>query len=208
VTLICLEGSAEMPCLKAETLEMERKGIRIETRWGPKSATSASKLSFVRCLSVLDEEGRFCPVFDDSETLELEFDQVILAVGQTVDPVLAVCLRNEFGREDRLDIDARTMQVVNRAKSFAGGDIVRGAGTVVEAVADGRRAAAGIDRFLKKGFPRAGRPHVQETVLPCSTNPSGWQEAHRRHARTSATQRIGVHEHPPGVMSRAAEGRP
>jgi len=42
------------------------------------------------------------------------------------------------------------MRVVDRESVFAGGDIVRGAGTVVESVADGRRAAVGIDGMLRK----------------------------------------------------------
>jgi NADPH-dependent glutamate synthase beta subunit-like oxidoreductase len=151
VTLVCLEARGEMPCLRAEVEEMTRKGIRIENRWGPKSASAASRLTFVRCLSVFDHTGEFSPVFDDSETLDLEFDRVILAVGQTVEPALAVCLKTEFGTEDRLEVDRETLQVADRAGVFAGGDIVRGAGTVVEAVADGRRAARSIDAFLREG---------------------------------------------------------
>jgi len=150
VTVVCLEAPGEMPCLRTEVEEMTRKGIRIENRWGPKSASAASRLSFVRCLSVFDRTGGFSPVFDESQSLDLEFDRVILALGQTVEPALAVCLKTEFGTEDRLEVDRETLQVRDHAGVFAGGDIVRGAGTVVEAVADGRRAARGIDVFLRE----------------------------------------------------------
>jgi glutamate synthase (NADPH/NADH) small chain len=74
---------------------------------------------------------------------------VILAVGQRTEPALAKYLKKEFGKEEGLDVDQETMQVVGRSGVFAGGDIVRGAGTVVEAVGDGRRAAAAIDELVK-----------------------------------------------------------
>jgi NADPH-dependent glutamate synthase beta subunit-like oxidoreductase len=145
VTLLCLEGPEEMPCLKSEIAEMEGHGIRIENGWGPKAAPSESKLTFVRCTSVFDGSGQFRPTFDDSETKELDFDQLILAVGQRLEPALAKYLKKEFGTEDRLEVEPETMRVVGRSGVFAGGDIVRGAGTVVEAVGDGRRAAVAID---------------------------------------------------------------
>ena len=80
----------------------------------------------------------------------MDFDQVIPAVGQRAEPALAGYLEKTFGRGDRLEVDWETMQVVDRDRVFAGGDIVRGAGTVVEAVGDGRRAAVGIDALLRE----------------------------------------------------------
>jgi NADPH-dependent glutamate synthase beta subunit-like oxidoreductase len=109
-------------------------------------------MSFVRCTSVFDDSGAFRPAFDDSENMELDFDQVIMAVGQRTEPALAKYLKEEFGTDDGLKVDTQTMQVIGRSGVFAGGDIVRGAGTVVEAVGDGRRAAMAIDEQV------GGRP--------------------------------------------------
>ena len=145
VVLVCLEGPEDMPCLKSEIDGLKRKGVSIENGWGPKEFLSGSKISFVRCTSVFDNGGQFHPRFDDSEAMELDFEQLILAVGQCTEPALAKYLRKEFGKGDRLEVDMQTMQVVGRDRVFAGGDIVRNAGTVVEAVADGRRAAMAID---------------------------------------------------------------
>jgi NADPH-dependent glutamate synthase beta subunit-like oxidoreductase len=47
-----------------------------------------------------------------------------------------------------LEVDWETMKVGDQDRVFSGGDIVRGAGTVVEAVADGRRAAMGMDALF------------------------------------------------------------
>jgi NADPH-dependent glutamate synthase beta subunit-like oxidoreductase len=150
VTLICLEAREEMPCLVREIDEMKRRGIRIENGWGPREFTSGSKMSFRWCTAVFDDDGRFQPVFDESKTMETDFDEVILAVGQRAEPSLAGYLEKAFGRGDRLEVDWETMQVADRDSVFAGGDIVRGPGTVVEAVADGRRAAMGMDAFLRR----------------------------------------------------------
>ncbi len=150
VTLVCLESAEEMPCLQTEIDEMKTHGIKIENGWGPKAAPSKTKLSFVGCKAVFDKGGAFSPVFDESKTMELGFDQVILAVGQQTEPALAKYLKKEFGREDRVEVDTQTMQVVGRSAVFAGGDIVRGAGTVVEAVGDGRNAAAAIDALFEE----------------------------------------------------------
>ena len=62
---------------------------------------------------------------------------------------LAEHLNKEFGCDGLIPVDKETMQVTGRVGVFAGGDIVRGAGTVVEAVADGRRAAMAIDAWLQ-----------------------------------------------------------
>jgi glutamate synthase (NADPH/NADH) small chain len=97
---------------------------------------------------VFDDSGQFRPTFDDSKTKELDFDQLILAVGQRTEPALAKYLKKEFGTEDGLEVEPQTMEVVGRSGVFAGGDIVRGAGTVVEAVGDGRRAAMAIDALF------------------------------------------------------------
>ncbi|UCD83697.1 MAG: FAD-dependent oxidoreductase, partial [Deltaproteobacteria bacterium] len=101
------------------------------------------------CISVFDDQGIFCPSYDESRSMEIEFDQVIIAVGQTVEPGLASYLEKEFGRRDLIEVDEGTMRVKGRPGLYAGGDIVRGAGTVVQAVADGRRAARAIDAQIK-----------------------------------------------------------
>lgn len=148
VTLVCLERANHMPCLQSEIKEMKRSGIVIKNQWGPKAVVSKSKMSFVFCTSVLDRKGQFRPAFKKSKNMELPFDQVILAVGQTTEPSLSKYLKKEFGRGDRIETRVDTLQVKGRPGIFAGGDIVRGAGTVAEAVGDGRRAAVAIDEQI------------------------------------------------------------
>jgi NADPH-dependent glutamate synthase beta subunit-like oxidoreductase len=148
VSLVCLEGEAEIPALRSELEEVKRLGVEIRTGWGPREILSDGKISFVRCTAVFDDQKRFQPTYDESESMEMDFDDLIWAVGQAVEPPLAAYLKKEFGCDGLIPVDEGTMQVTGRAGVFAGGDIVRGAGTVVEAVADGRKAAKAIDAWM------------------------------------------------------------
>jgi len=159
VTMVCLEKEGEMPALPSEVEELKKRGIEIMNGWGPKACSSSSKLSFVSCTSVYGEGGRFAPSYDESRTMDLECDQLLIAVGQCAEPALARYLKKEFNGADLIDVDEATMQVKGRPGVYAGGDIVRGTGTVVEAVADGRRAAQAIDTSVRRGYATHGETH-------------------------------------------------
>jgi NADPH-dependent glutamate synthase beta subunit-like oxidoreductase len=148
VSMVCLESYDEMPCLKSEQDELKEEGVQIHNSWGPKEF-SDNKLSCVRCESVLDNEGKFCPEYNDSKTTEIEFDTVIMAIGQEIESNLESYLEKEFGH-GLIKVDEKSQLIEGQSNIYAGGDIVRGAGTVVASVADGRRAAIAIDTQLKK----------------------------------------------------------
>jgi NADPH-dependent glutamate synthase beta subunit-like oxidoreductase len=150
VSLVCLEGKDEMPALASELAEVKRLDIEILHGWGPNAVLSDTKMSFIRCTSVFDDQKRFRPTYDESESMEMDFDNLVWAVGQVVEPTLAAYLKNEFGCDGLISVDGETMEISGRRGVFAGGDIVRGPGTVVEAVSDGRRAAMGIAAQLAK----------------------------------------------------------
>jgi NADPH-dependent glutamate synthase beta subunit-like oxidoreductase len=138
-----------MPALASEVAELQSRGIAVENRWGPREVSSASAIRFARCTRVFDEQGAFRPDLDESETLEFSFDQLVVAIGQEVEPALARHLEQELGVKTPIEVDEETLQVRGRPALFAGGDVIRGAGTAVEAVRDGRRAARAIDRRLR-----------------------------------------------------------
>ncbi|NVM29619.1 MAG: FAD-dependent oxidoreductase [Candidatus Helarchaeota archaeon] len=144
ITMVCLESREEMPALKTEVDEILECGVELHNGWGPK-AFSDEKLSCVSCTSVFDEHGRFSPKFDEGKFKEIEFDQVVMAVGQEIESSLAAHIKEEFGKKGLIEVDPETLRVKSKSNLYAGGDIIRGAGTVVQAVADGRRAAMAID---------------------------------------------------------------
>ncbi len=147
VSMVCLESYDEMPCLKSEQKELKEEGVQIHNSWGPKEF-SGNKLSCVCCESVFDNEGKFCPEYNDSKTTEIEFDTVIMAIGQEIESNLESYLEKEFGH-GLIKVDEKTQLIEGQSNIYAGGDIVRGAGTVVASVADGRRAAIAIDSQVK-----------------------------------------------------------
>ena len=148
ISLVCLEREGQMRALPSEVDELRGRGVGIVHGWGPKAVLSETRISFVGCTSVFDDQNRFVPTYDESASMEMEFDSLVWAVGQEMEPALAAYMRKEFGWEGLVPVDAQTMEVIGRPGLFAGGDVVRGAGTVVEAVADGRKAATAIHRLL------------------------------------------------------------
>jgi len=158
VDVVCLESRGQMLMLLKEVDELEKNGIQINNAWGPQAfqlnAEGQPALKFNHCLST-HQDGQFNPLFDFSKHKLVEFDVLVWAVGQTVESKLSLYLKKELGEDilagNVLTVDAQTgqVQVPGRDRLFAGGDIIRGAGTVVEAVADGRKTAAAIDNLLK-----------------------------------------------------------
>ena len=97
-------------------------------------------------LGLPDKSGRRKPVALKDITYVLDFDVVIEAIGQQA----PVDIGNALCGIDMVDgfIKINEHFQTNRANVFAGGDIVRGASTVVAAVSDGMKAAEHINKFL------------------------------------------------------------
>jgi len=107
-----------------------------------------------------DDSGRRKPVVKRGSEHLLDVDMVIYALGTSANPVIAQTtpglVTNKWGY---LVVDEVT-QMTNFKGVFAGGDIVRGAATVILAMGDGRRAAKGILHYLGLG-PRPAAPVAQ-----------------------------------------------
>ena len=86
VHMLCLESEAEMPAADDEVREANEDGVKIQNGWGPKEVlTENGKVTgiiFKKCTSVKNAEGRFAPTYDENETIRIDCDRVIFAVGQ------------------------------------------------------------------------------------------------------------------------------
>jgi NADPH-dependent glutamate synthase beta subunit-like oxidoreductase len=150
VSLACLESREQMPANPWEIDQALEEGVRMYFSWGPSKILShngvVSGVELVRCTSVFDAAGNFCPFFDDT-TRTVEADQVILAIGQACD----LCFCDDQGQvrvdKNLIAIDKKTQETALPGV-FAGGDAANGPATVVHAIAAGRRAAISIDRYL------------------------------------------------------------
>lgn len=104
-----------------------------------------------------DESGRPAPVPIPGCEFRLPADTVIAAIGQSPNPTLQRATPRLLTSHGRIVIDEQGRTSLPMV--FAGGDVVRGGSTVIQAMRDGRAAAAAIRRALSK---KAG---VREPVL-------------------------------------------
>jgi formate dehydrogenase beta subunit len=153
VHLVCLENRAEMPAALEEIEEAEEEGIIIHAGFGPKEIIGANgravALEVLKTRSVFDANRRFSPTFFENSETRLECDTIIMAIGQA--PNLQF-----LGPDDGVDVSPRGLIAVNpqtlmtsASGVFAGGDCVFGPRLIIDSVADGKRAAVGIDEFLR-----------------------------------------------------------
>ncbi|MBT3218595.1 MAG: FAD-dependent oxidoreductase [Proteobacteria bacterium] len=153
VEMYCLEQHDEMPAWEDDIRALKDEGIVINNGWGPKEFTATGAL-FKSCTRVFNEQGRFSPTYDESNIRNTDCDNVIMAVGQTVD---AKSLGVTLTPRGTIDIDAKTMET-NVAGVFAGGDGATGPRIVVDAVAQGHEGAISILRYLNGEDLRENRP--------------------------------------------------
>ncbi|MFQ6013851.1 MAG: FAD-dependent oxidoreductase [Anaerolineae bacterium] len=163
VHLVCLEtrdlaSKDRMPAHNWEIEEAEEEGVVIHPCLGPKKIVidngRVTGLETIACTSVYDDSGKFAPKFDkDSPSPTIPGDTVIIAIGQRSD----LSGFEQLEQERRLiKVDPITLQT-SIPGIFAGGDIVSGPASVVEAVQHGNEAAISIDRYLRGENLREGR---------------------------------------------------
>ena len=162
-------GASEVSCVYRRTesemrgREEERKnardeGVRFLFLTNPLRfiADENGRLVSLRCqrmeLGEADESGRRRPMAVPGSEFDIACDTAVVAIGYSADPVLAEpTLGVELDRAGLVLIDRETGRT-NIPGVFAGGDDVNGADLVVTALADGRRAAFAMDRYLSENF--------------------------------------------------------
>jgi NADPH-dependent glutamate synthase beta subunit-like oxidoreductase len=204
VHVISLESLDELPAAqtvqgKDELGEALEEGIQLHPGWGPRKITGnggVEGIEFVGVERVFDDEGRFNPSFDDSRTLSLDADSVILAIGQQPDFSF---LSDEDGIElnptGTVKIDPETL-ATTAGGVFAGGDAAFGPRIAIEAVANGKHAARSIHEHLT-GSPVGIKLHVEIEKIPADEYgmPEVYEKKVRRSAPTvSANRRTGITE--------------
>ena len=167
VGLVCLENRDEMPAALEEIEEAETEGILMHPGFGPKRVLGRDgKVVGLECLKtkyVFDENRRFNPAFYENSETQFDCDTIILSIGQA--PNL-----DFIKPEDGVLISPRGLVSVNRdtlmtsaAGVFAGGDCAFGPRLIIDSVGDGKRAAVGIDEYLRG--TRHPEPKIEVEVL-------------------------------------------
>ena len=160
VHMLCLESEAEMPAADDEVREAKEDGVKIQNGWGPKEVlTENGKVTgiiFKKCTSVKNAEGRFAPTYDENETIRIDCDRVIFAVGQR--SVWGNLLEGEnvtFNGPAIVE-DKLTYQT-GQPDIFVGGDVYTGPKFAIDAIAAGHYAAESLHRYVHNGHMTIGR---------------------------------------------------
>ena len=161
VTMLSLETEDIMPASLQERAEAREDGVVLNPGWGPKAVLgengAVKGISFKKCLSVFDENHKFSPKYDEAQTIELEADMVIFAIGQTVE--LGGIFNGSnvtFHRGVYPVADTLTLQTAQE-DIFVGGDLLTGPKFAIDAIATGKEAAESLHRFVQHGHMTIGR---------------------------------------------------
>ena len=155
VTLVYRRSEAEMPARLEEVKHAKEEGINFMTLHNPKEYKADEKGAVkavvldVMQLGEPDASGRRRPEAT-GETITLECDQVIVAVGVSPNPLVPQSIEGlELGRKNTIAVNDQMQSSIEEI--YAGGDIVRGGATVILAMGDGRKAALNMsEKLLKK----------------------------------------------------------
>ena len=153
VTLACLEPRDNMAASAEEVARAEDEGVVIMTSWGLSKVVEENGvvkgMELKKCTSPWDESGAFNPQYDENEKAVINAQNILMAVGQRVD-------LSFLDEKYQLQLDQRgyigvneDSQMTSRDGVFAAGDATTGPATVIGAIANGHKAANGVNLYLE-----------------------------------------------------------
>jgi glutamate synthase (NADPH/NADH) small chain len=155
VSVIYRRTKAEMPARSEEVAHAEEEGVEFRFLENPVEiiGDEEGKVCAVKVLSYElgepDASGRRSPVAIPGSEHDIPCDAMIVALGNGSNPLL-VQTTPGLDADKKGHIIVNETQLTSKAKVWAGGDIVLGAATVILAMGEGRKAAAGINEYLAK----------------------------------------------------------
>ncbi len=167
VTIVYRRTRAEMPASKEEIDEAIEEGVKIEYLSTPTKAMKVNgkvQVELIRmALGEVDESGRRRPVPIAGSNFTSEYDLILKAIGQES------LIPDKYGlaveKGGRIKVDPDTL-ATSRQGVYAGGDVVSGPASVIEAIAIGRQAAVSIDKYL------GGSGNIEEVLAPPEEAPA------------------------------------
>ena len=204
VTIASLESFAEMPVMRTtqgreEFEESMREGVRFLPQRGAKRFAGNGRVQSVEFIGVkrtYDENGRFNPQYDPDFSETFEVDSVILAIGQQADlSFLKPEDKVELTPQGTIKVGAATL-ATSAPGLFAGGDVAFGPRNLIEAVANGKRAALSIDDYLRGAKTElVVNLRVEELPTRSYRRPEDYEKCEREAPPTiSLDRRTGISE--------------
>jgi NADPH-dependent glutamate synthase beta subunit-like oxidoreductase/2,4-dienoyl-CoA reductase-like NADH-dependent reductase (Old Yellow Enzyme family) len=153
VSILYRRLEEDMPAYREEVEAAKAEGIEIHALTSPvRIVGKDGKVAKVECvrteLGETDESGRRRPVVVKGSEFMIDADTVVSAIGEIPDLSFLDTEKFDTTQKKTIAIDPHTM-MTNIEGIFAGGDVVSGPATVIEAIAAGRKAAFSIDRYLR-----------------------------------------------------------
>jgi glutamate synthase (NADPH/NADH) small chain len=152
-SIVYRRTKAEMPARAEEVHHAEQEGVAFEMLVAPLEVVGNDKkwVTGLKCqrmqLGEADASGRRSPVAIPGSEFILDCDVVVVSIGTRANPLLtATCPELKLNKKGNIEADANGMTSLPGV--FAGGDIVRGAATVILAMGDGKRSAKAINDYL------------------------------------------------------------
>ena len=143
----------EMPARAEEIHHAEEEGLQFEFLVAPVEVVGNEKkwVTGLKCVRMQlgepDASGRARPIIIPGSEFVVPCDVVVVAIGTRANPLLtATCPDLKLNKWGNIIVDEKGMTSIPGV--FAGGDIVRGAATVILAMGDGKRAAQAMDEYL------------------------------------------------------------
>lgn len=170
VLIASLETFETLPASDEEKNGALEEGIEFLDGYGVKDIHvedgNLKDITLKKCLSAFDDEGNVNPLFDEEDIKILEADNLIMAIGQKPD--------NSYFDDD-IELDHRGRIKVNQytfetnvTGVFAAGDMYM-PGTAIKAIAEGKKAAQSIDKYLGGDGLYLGEDiEIPETPLNCT----------------------------------------
>jgi formate dehydrogenase (NADP+) beta subunit len=149
VTLVYRRTRAEMPASAEEVEAALEENIHTVFLANPVKISQEANRLKVTCnrmeLGEPDASGRRRPVVVKGADFSMDFDTVIEAIGQV--PDIPGDLGVKISKAGTIEVDNETL-ATDKPGVYAGGDVVLGPASVIEAISQGRQAAIAIDKYL------------------------------------------------------------
>jgi glutamate synthase (NADPH/NADH) small chain len=149
----------EAPARAEEVHHAEQEGVEFHWLTNPVQILDDG-VRGMRCvrmeLGEPDASGRRRPVTVEGSEFDFEADLIVYAIGTNANPIMGQTSGLKLNKWGYIDTDEKL--ATSLAGIFAGGDIVTGAATVIEAMGAGRKAAQSMKEYL--GIRDARRPYV------------------------------------------------
>jgi len=156
VTILYRRSREEMPANPWEVREAEREGVTIQFLMAPKRILSeGAQLVAIECIQMElgepDESGRRRPIPVEGSEFTVELDMMVLAIGESPDYSL-LPKTIKITKHNTIIVNPLTLET-SIPGVFAGGDVVTGPATVIEAIVAGKKVAHAINDYLYTSTP-------------------------------------------------------